>query len=488
METFIFRWVSWIAVSSEEQLTNTSLEHQHATNLKAIEKHNGQFLKELAVNGVSRNVILLEQACRTPGLEAYAELYRMIQHKEFDVLVFRDLSRLGRTAPLILAITELCRNAGIVCYETDTPLTVLDVSAMASYDEMLIRAIRAVGAQQDMIKLKRNLRNGRRESIAKGAFPGQVPFGWEVQYTQDGQRVIAKDEEAAATVRMVLLELFLGKGLGRPGIREEMQKRGRITPRGNKAWGNTVIGSMLRLVWRYAGYTLLDGELRPGNWPPIITEAEAQAVQDEIDFRSKARRSVADNPHILSGVVWCERCNRRMAAIYHKAHGNHAAYISFRCANPHVHRQIPMSKIVAVCKYQFSSVSEFADPVDVLALPDDTPQRLLKLDQEEKRLKRRIEVIDDDYYVHEKIDASRHKQLIESVKKKLGEIDQQRKQIKNATQQARQKARTFEHIREIKEQGFAMLDNPDVRAANAWFRQRIRIYVRDREVSEFAYL
>jgi hypothetical protein len=73
------KFVSWAAVSSLPQAKKISLEDQLRTNKEHIERHGGALLAELVVPGESRNIVILEEACRR--IEAYQKLYDMIEAK-----------------------------------------------------------------------------------------------------------------------------------------------------------------------------------------------------------------------------------------------------------------------------------------------------------------------------------------------------------------------------------------------------------------------
>lgn len=161
------RFVSWAAVSSLPQAQKISLQDQLATNRQHIALHEGTVVAELVVPGESRNIVLFEDAARR--MEAYAQLKTLIDQRAFDVLVYLDRSRLGRKASLSMAVVELCHEAGIATYETENPPSSLDVDD--SHDDMLLGAIKSVGAQREIAKLKQRHRTGMIGRVQDGKFP-----------------------------------------------------------------------------------------------------------------------------------------------------------------------------------------------------------------------------------------------------------------------------------------------------------------------------
>lgn len=175
------RWVSWAAVSTLPQAKKVSNEDQLRENRAHAAKHGGIVLEELVVPGESRSIVLLEDAAAR--IPAYARLRELIAAKAFDVLVYLDRSRLGRKAALSMAIIELCHDAGILAYETDNPPASLAAAATVGTDDMLIGAIKSVGAQSEIDKFKRRSAMGRKARAKAGATCGDLPE-LQNQYTK----------------------------------------------------------------------------------------------------------------------------------------------------------------------------------------------------------------------------------------------------------------------------------------------------------------
>lgn len=206
------RFVSWAAVSSLPQTKKVSLEDQLNTNRAHIAKYDGRLVAELIVPGESRSIVLFEEAARR--IEAYARLKELIDARAFDVLIFLDRSRLGRKASLSMAVVELCHDAGIATYETENPPASLQLANGTSHDDMLIGAIKSVGAQREIQKLQERHEMGMIARVKKGEFPSAVPFGWRAVFDPAGNRIIQIDEDAAAVIRLMILDFYMGRGMG----------------------------------------------------------------------------------------------------------------------------------------------------------------------------------------------------------------------------------------------------------------------------------
>ena len=135
------RAVSWAAVSSLPQAKKISNEEQLRVNAVHAAMINADIHAELVVPGESRLIILVEDACKR--IPAYRRLVDMIEARSFDVLIYLDRSRLGRKASLSMAIVELCHDAGIATYETESTSGLMMGD---TYDQMLVGAIKSVAA------------------------------------------------------------------------------------------------------------------------------------------------------------------------------------------------------------------------------------------------------------------------------------------------------------------------------------------------------
>lgn len=246
------RFASWAAVSSLPQAQKISLEDQLAVNRTHAARHGGVVVAELVVPGESRNIVLFEDACRR--IDAYAQLKTLIDARSIDVLIYLDRSRLGRKASLSMSVVELCHEAGIVTYETDNPPARLDAT-QTSHDEMLIGAIKSVGAQREIQKLQERHLMGMIARVKAGNLPARVPWGWTAVYDSDGKQTIQIDQPAADAIRMMLLDWYLTQGLGTEAIAEKLTEAGIVPPNGGSRWYKSSINSVFRLLWRYAGYS-----------------------------------------------------------------------------------------------------------------------------------------------------------------------------------------------------------------------------------------
>ena len=315
------RWVSWSAVSSLPQAEKISLDTQHADNLAAIARHGGELVADLKVPGHTRFYVELGEAAAVPELSAYATLRDLIAQRAFDVLVYRDLSRLGRTAALCMTIVGLCQRAKIITYETANPPP--DLAPRFGHSDQLIHAINSVGAQQEIHRLQERHKMGMIGRVKRGDTASKAVYGYRLHYGDDGKRRMVVDEVTAAVVRQVIDRYLAGQGIYT--VVRWLNDAG-LPSYSGRPWTQRMGMNIIDHVWRYAGFAELNRRSKagrpyvraPGNWTPIISAETAEHVENERRQRA-ANRRLPDDPYRLSGVCVCGVCGGNMSVGWHKA-------------------------------------------------------------------------------------------------------------------------------------------------------------------------
>lgn len=489
------RFVSWAAVSSLPQAKKISLEDQLKTNREHVERWGGALVAELIVPGKSRSIVLFEDACA--HIEAYQQLRELIEQRAFDVLIFLDRSRLGRTASLTMTISELCERAGIICYATESPPANLDSEA-PNIAQKLTEAFQSVMTREEIAKLMRRHEMGMKARVMRGDFPGGVPWGWKTIYELVDDKPVARvevDEEAASTIR-TMVDLFLRRGLGYYQIATELRALGLTPPQGGE-WSKAAVVNILGQVWRYAGIIELNkrkDSKRPyvrakSKWPAIIPEEAAQAVSDERKRRGQHRRPNG-SLHRFSLLVFCGQCGRRMAgtwATVPSRHGNDKTYNveTFKCRSYDGYVTHPNSNISG--KFITNAVHDAIEFVqnkknlDIVAGAKVDRNHAINtaIAQIEARIKKNAAALQraDDQFVDGTMDMERYKRQVarlrEQWEKLNGDLARQRELLDKEQHDA---ART-ERLLEIANVGIEMLESEDILAANAWFLRHIRIEI-----------
>lgn len=488
------RFVSWVAVSSLPQTKKISLEDQSKTNQRHIEKWDGVLVRELSVPGESRSIVTWEDACTR--IDAYAQLRDLIARREFDVLIYLDRSRLGRKASLSMTIVELCNEAGIITYATESPPASLEPPER-NFHNKVVGALESVLAQEEVTKIQHRHEMGMAARVRKGEFPSKIPYGWDVRYEVDGERPtqIIEISEAAKAVIVEIYDLYLNGGASVRTIRENLRQSGTPPPRGD-AWTDSAISVILNLAWRYAGYVELNmrSKKRPyirakSRWPALIDEATAKAVVAERKRRQGVKRSVDRGVHRFSHVVWCRRCERRMIAHYsirtsRKDATNKRRIENFRCTvagvPSHPKYQITGWYLDEAVRRAIEWIQVESNRARLLdAQTDLSPHILHQIERAKQRLAKHEDAVQraDDAYVMGAMTAERYQRQVGILEQQRAKLVEGVARLEEELEAEQIDARRGERLLAVAREGVHWLESDDIPAANAWFRRHIRIWI-----------
>lgn len=489
--THRLRFASWAAVSTKEQFEKVSIPDQLRINREHAEARGGEIVAELVVPGESRSIVLFEDACRQ--IQAYAQLRDMLAERSFDVLIFRDRTRLGRTVSLVTSVTELCREAGVALYDVESPPESLYASY--SYDDQLIGAIKAVGAQREVAEIKRRHMHGMVGRIKKGRPPHGAFFGYKMVYDERGQYLrLEQVEPQASTVRRIF-DLYLA-GNGVDVIIETLANEGRYPAKAkSRRWHNASVYAVISNVWKYAGFTEVNlyktndprkankrQHVRaPGTWRPILTLEEAKQVEEE-------RRQRKHNPYIagahsvLVGLCQCAECGRRM--YIHLYQGRQQAHHYVRCER---HRPSLSCRVELILQ----ALAQYVDALPTNISSNENVEdhlvsyrsRIASLQESIKRDRASLVRLDN-AFADGALDYERFMAQAERVTARLQESEAAILEVESEMSVAAQRGTLSERTEELRTMGKAMLASDDVGAANTFFRHRVEIVVASGRVKE----
>ncbi len=493
------RFVVWVAVSSEEQAERYSPEQQLSLARQHVNKWGGTVVAELSVSE-SRSIVLFEDACER--IPAYAQLRDMIRARSFDVLICYDTTRLGRKDSLILAVIGLCDEAGILVYEIDNPPHSLDNAR--TYDRKLLDALKAVGSQREVDKLKERLAYGRIGKVKAGGLPGrEPPYGYVFRYDADGTRHIDMVPHEAAIIREIYARYLAGSGM--QNIATDLQARGVPSP-GVGRWQKSGVWKIIERAWLYAGVSRLapKGKLLAegrGKWEPIIDASTAQRVLDEHAERKSNRRK-ANARARLTGVVWCEVCQSPMRQIcnedgtimddYDFRAGRHPRKrrALFYCTNNHPGGSVGTDKVIDALR----KALDVLVASDLSAIPDDgdaqTERLRAQLAQHQANMTRHAEALRraDTAYTNGLMDDARYNEQVKRVQAAQAAEQLEIDKLTALLSETATYGTRAERLAEIVASGYAMLTTEDTAAANVWFRRYVRVMVRGNRVAEVIWL
>lgn len=473
------RFASWAAVSTLPQAKKISLEDQLAMNREHIQRHGGDVVAELVVPGESRNIVLFEDAARK--MSAYARLHELIKLKAIDVLIYLDRSRLGRQASLSMAVVALCTTNGIAVYEVENPPTSLDAARQQSHDDMLLGAIKSVGAEREIQKLRERHKSGMIGRIRTGKPANKLVYGYRPFYDDSGGRKILIDEPAAAVVRRIFATYLDGHGT--PYIARSLNADGIPAPMGGY-WQAINVRSILDNVRRYAGVTAVNRRTKtnrpyteaPAQWEPIIDKTTLERLEAERKFRRDSRRT-ADTPYLLSGVCYCVHCQRRLIVqkFRPKQPGNLGA-MQLICTRRH--GGIAYRRVEAVLREKMASLNEVdldsltvtIDPLD--ALRNQLGIYTAQLADLEASIARA-----ETAYIRGRLPIERYEVQLDTLNAEIAAVHKQQQQVEQELTDAAARGNQRQRLEETAKLGLAKLDDPDTASSNAWLRTHVRIWI-----------
>lgn len=501
------RFVIWVAVSSEEQAERYSPQEQLELARRHVARWGGVITAELSVSE-SRSIVLFSDACER--IPAYAQLHELIRRRAFDVLICYDATRLGRKSSLVMAILELCAEAGILVYELESPPPTLEPNY--SYDNKLMGALKAVGSQREVDKLRERLRYGYIGRVKAGRFPGrEPPYGYAYRYAEDGRRYTVTVEEEAAVVREIF-SLYLD-GHGMDWIARSLRGRGVPSPgargRGGATaaavWRKTGIAAIIERAWTYAGVSRLapNGKLLAegrGQWEPIISSETAERALAERVAR-KANRRRANAPNRLSSIVWCVQCQKPMRQVINDDGSIFDNYdkrrktptrrrAMFYCQPSHPGASVSTKRVLAALRVALDELTR----VDLSALlePDDgrAAELLSRITAHRNAVKRHQEGLRraDTAFVSGVMDEERYQEQVKRLRAAIEAESETIVQLEAMLANEEAHGGRQERLQEIIAAGYAMLEIDDIAAANAWLCRYVQVWVEANNVVEVRWL
>lgn len=477
------RGASWAAVSSLPQAKKISLQDQLALNRDHAGRHGVDIVEELVVPGESRNIVLFEDAARK--MPAYARLRELIDSKAIDVLFYLDRSRLGRKGALSMAVVGLCHEAGIAVYEIENPPSSLDAARQQSHDEMLLGAIKSVGAEREVRKLMERHRSGMIGRIKAGRPASKLVYGYRPFYDDNGNRTILIDEPAAAVVRRIFATYLDGHGT--PYIARSLNADDIPAPMGGE-WAAINVRSILDNVRRYAGVTAVNRRSRtgrpyteaPASWESIIDQATLERIEAERKYRRDSRR-IVDTPYLLSGIVYCMHCQRRMVVQSLKPKSDTA--VGARQLICHTHGGIAYRRVDATLREKMASLNDVdldslaitIDPLD--ALRNQLAIYAVQLADLEAAITRA-----ENAYIRGRLPLERYEVQVDGLNAEIAGVRKQQQQVEQELTDAAARGNQRQRLEETATLGLAKLDDPDTASSNAWLRTHVRIWIDGKSV------
>ncbi|HEY8350613.1 MAG TPA: recombinase family protein [Clostridiales bacterium] len=268
-------------------------------------------------------------AVQRPGLDRMKEdiLKGMI-----DVVLVKDLSRLGRNNAATLQLIDFFEEHGVRVVTADGRFDSLVDSDMVGIETWV--------NERYVRDISRKIRAALRFKIQKGEYLGKAPFGYRKSGTEKN-RLVA--DESEAHIVMLIYRLYLS-GMGYTAISKYLEEKGYASPQ-NRGWNRITVRRILSSRV-YIGDTVQGvsekvsfkskktRRLPESSW--VITEGTHEALVPREIFdkvqamrmsRTGGRKVQGRMRHVLSGIIYCGGCG---SAMYARRRSGGIAYV---CGN-----------------------------------------------------------------------------------------------------------------------------------------------------------
>lgn len=203
------------------------------------------------------------------------------------------------------------------------------ISAMENVGEgdesILLEALLEASAEYYSLDLKKKIKRGQRENIAKGKYcGGPIPYGYKLI---DGK--LRVDGKTAPTVRF-LFEQY-ASGVPMKEIIDELTRRGVRGSRGGALTYNTF--SRVLTNTTYIGQYKYKGDVVPGLAEPMIDADLFERTQAVVKANAHApAANKAEVDYLLQGKAFCGKCGSHMVGESGRGK-NGDTYYYYACAN-----------------------------------------------------------------------------------------------------------------------------------------------------------
>lgn len=239
------RVAAYCRVSTDHEEQETSIENQITYYENLIRsKPEWEYAGVFYDDGISGT-----QDDNRPG---FMELIRLCKKGKVDLILVKSLSRFSRNTLQCISYIRMLKERGItVRFEKEG----LDTSMATS--EIYFTWTSAF-AQGESESLSNNVKWGIRKGFAQGKFPFPYKSMLGYRKSSDGTPEIVPEE--AEHVRLIFRLFLLGRSLRQ--IKEALERRDILTPKGNREWSLTTIENILRNE-KYMGDVLLQKTFTP---------------------------------------------------------------------------------------------------------------------------------------------------------------------------------------------------------------------------------
>jgi site-specific DNA recombinase len=274
----------------------SDVEHGVTYTLKEQERVFSQFCSDNGHEPVTAFVDL-DSGLRVSGTQYRSMLAYFWKHKGDYIVVIKSMRHLHPDSQeLIRCLIEL-DVMGVQVHFIDS-----------LRGEPLSVALRNWSEQSHGDKTGERVKEAMKLRAVRGRGLGKPPFGYRIGIDHKFELV----PEEAETIALIF-RLYLEENKGVRLIARYLNER-QITTRSGGRWSIVGVRDILRNR-SYVGTSSRFGLRVPGSHPAIVQFQAFEKVQERLTAHASHRNHVEKAPFMLSGMVYCSRCNNRMTGM-----------------------------------------------------------------------------------------------------------------------------------------------------------------------------
>jgi DNA invertase Pin-like site-specific DNA recombinase len=381
--------VVYYRVSTKLQEDKWSLPAQRSELTALALKHNWQILKEYTEVASGKNI---------KDRPAINELINDIPELAPDYVCAVDQDRLSRGNDFWL-LKSIFQDAGIKI------ATIAKIIDFDIEEEDLASDILAAAAKYERRKLATRIKRAMKERIKEG-YHNTIPFG----YYRENKLLYINPEEAAIVKKM--FDVYIKTGSSKKVI-QYFNKRGIKTRKGVEFSHSTVTRTIKNRT--YIGLTSHRGTWFKGRHKPIIDKNTFDLAQVIREANYYGRKG---NNYLLKGFIYCSYCGSRMST-----QQNMRKYLFYKCDKTRhncIGQYVAKEKVDEyVWNLIVKRVEELRGNIAIADVNESNPDNSGQI----KKLKKKLRILETDYYVNEGIDKVRFIELRDDIKLRIIELE-----------------------------------------------------------------
>ena len=171
--------------------------------------------------------------------------------------------------------------------------------------------------------LSENVKRGKRQKLRRGEWPGMAPYGY---VNNMKTRNIDVDPVKSKIVKLAFKEFGEGRHT-LASLSARLSEFGAVGRTGKPLCKCTI--NQILTNKAYIGIIDYNGESYEGNFEPIVSLGDFEAVQKALKSKAKPRKVKKGHNFPFVGLLTCGECGAAITAQY--AHGHGGIYIYYRC-------------------------------------------------------------------------------------------------------------------------------------------------------------